>query len=70
MTLEKDESGNWTTKLGESSVQLQKITVESAFNKEEDEIENFNKSNDHLTEMQSAEGGQSIFSMNMNDDDE
>ena len=35
MTLEKDESGNWTTKLGESSAQLQKITIESAFNEEE-----------------------------------
>ena len=35
MALEKDESGNWTTILGESSVQLQEITIESAFNEEE-----------------------------------
>ncbi len=36
MTLKKDESGNWTTILGESSVQLQEVTIESAFDKVED----------------------------------
>ena len=36
MTLEKDESGNWITTLGESSVKLKEITIESStFDEEE-----------------------------------
>ena len=35
MTLEKDESGNWTTTLGESSLCIQDITVADTFSEEE-----------------------------------